>query len=69
MVVLSQSGEWINSYGLQPNGTPSWAEPVTALVSHQQLVIVVPSSWNLAGDKLAVDSTVTNSTVIGSLPL
>ena len=68
-VVLSQSGEWINSYGRQPNGTPSWAEPVTALVSHQQIVIVVPSSWNLSGDVLRVNSTVPNTTVLGSLTL
>ena len=68
-VILSQSGEWIDSYGLQPNGSRGWAEPVTALVSHQQLVIVAPSSWNLTGDKLAVSSTVRSTTVLGSLTL
>jgi hypothetical protein len=68
-VILSQSGEWINSYGLQPNGTRGWAEPVTALVSHQQLVLIAPSSWNLTGDVLAVSSTVSSSTVLGSLTL
>jgi hypothetical protein len=68
-VVLSASGEWINSYGALPNGTAGWSEPVTALVSHQQLVIVAPSSWALAGDKLTVNSTVSTSTVIGSLAL
>jgi hypothetical protein len=66
-VVISPSGEWINSYGLQPSGSRGWAEPVTALVSHQQLVIVAPSSWNLTGDKLAVSSTASNCTVLGSL--
>ncbi len=66
-VVLSASGEWINSYSALPNGTAGWSEPVTALVSHQQLVIVAPSSWDLAGDKLTVNSTVPTSTVIGSL--
>jgi len=68
-VILSQSGEWINSYGALPGGGVGWSEPVTALVSHQQLVIVAPSSWNLAGDKLTVNSTVSTSTVIGSLTL
>jgi len=68
-VVLSGSGEWINSYGALPNGTVGWSEPVTALVSHQQLVIVAPSSWNLTGDILTVNSTVSTSTVIGSLAL
>ena len=50
-VLLSSGGEWINSYGATPNGT-SWSIPIDALVSHQQLVIVTPSSWNLSGDKL-----------------
>ena len=68
-VILSANGEWINSFGALPNGTAVWSEPVTAIVSHQQLVIVIPSSWNLAGDVLAPNSTVSTSTVIGSLTL
>jgi hypothetical protein len=68
-VVLSASGEWINSYGELANGTAGWSEPVTALVSHQQLVIVVPSSWNLTGDELNLTSTVITSEVTGSLML
>jgi len=68
-VILSQSGDWINSYGLQPNGTRGWAQPVTALVSQQQLVIVAPRAWNLGGDTLAVSSTVATSTVVGLLSL
>ncbi|HYA58130.1 MAG TPA: hypothetical protein VEH57_06690 [Thermoplasmata archaeon] len=68
-VVLSASGEWVNSYGLNPNGTRGWAEPVTALVSHQQLVIVVPSSWNVTGDVMTVKSTVATSTVLGTIAL
>jgi hypothetical protein len=68
-VVLSAGGEWINSYGLSANGTRGWANPVTALVSHQQLVIVVPSSWNVHGDELTVGSTVTSSTVLGTITL
>jgi len=66
-VVLSATGEWINSYGIQPNGTVGWAEPVTALVSHQQLELVVPSSWSLAGDTLTVASTVSACDVTGSI--
>jgi hypothetical protein len=69
VVVLSTGGEWINSYGELSNGTAGWSEQVTALVSHQQLVIVAPSSWDLAGDELAVSSTVTVCTVDGSVAL
>jgi len=68
-VVLSASGEWINSYGALANGTAGWSEPVTALVSHQQLVIVCPDSWNITGDVLNVTSTVPTSTVNGSFNL
>ena len=65
-VVLSASGEWTNSYGALPGGGVGWSEPVTALVSHQQFVIVTPSSWNVTSDVLSVSSTVSTSTVVGS---
>ncbi len=68
-VILSATGEWINSYGALPGGGVGWSEPVTALVSHQQLVIVVPSSWNVSGDTMTVASTVSTSSVIGSVSL
>lgn len=68
-VIASASGEWINSYGALANGTMGWSEPVTALVSHQQLVIVAPSWWNVSGYRLTVTSTVSTSTVIGSISL
>lgn len=68
-VVLSANGEWINSYGVLPIGTVGWSEPVTALVSYQQLVIVVPRAWNVTGDILTVNSTVSSATVSGSLAL
>lgn len=68
-VILSASGGWVNSYGALPGGGFGWAEPVTALVSHQQLVIVTPSSWNVSGDLLSVSSAVPTSTVLGSITL
>jgi len=68
-VILSASGGWQNSYGALPGGGVGWSEPVTALVSHQQLVIVCPSSWNVTGDVLNVTSTVSTSTVNGALTL
>lgn len=68
-VLLSASGQWINSYGSLPNGTVGWSEPVTVLVSHQQMVIVAPSSWNVTGDLLTVSSAIPSATVTGSLAL
>jgi len=68
-VILSDSGGWLNSYGALPGGGTGWSEPVTALVSHQQVVIVVPDSWNLTGDVLYLTSTVSSATVEGSLTL
>lgn len=67
-VLLSSSGEWLNSYGASPNGT-GWALPVDALVSHQQLVVVIPSSWSTSGGILSVTSTVSTSRVVGSVGL
>lgn len=69
VVITSASGEWVNSYGLTSNGTPGWSIPVTALVSHQQLVVVCPSSWNVSGDKMTPASTVSVSHVIGSFTI
>lgn len=67
-VLLSEGGEWLASYGATPNGT-GWSVPVTSIVSHQWLVIVVPSSWNVTGDRLSVSSTVPTSSVEGSVTL
>jgi hypothetical protein len=67
-VLLSQGGEWLASYGAFSSGT-GWSVPVTAMVSHQQLVIVFPSSWNVTGDLLGVTSTISSATVSGSLTL
>jgi len=69
VVILSAAGEWVNSYGALPNGGIGWVEPVTALVSHQQVVLVFPSSWNVGGDSLYVSSTVSTSSVVGAFPL
>ncbi|MGB7124115.1 MAG: hypothetical protein WBE40_04580 [Thermoplasmata archaeon] len=68
-VVLSASGEWINSYGSIPGGGIGWSEPITALVSHQQLVVVVPSGWNVSGDQVSPASTIATSTVTGGFIL
>jgi hypothetical protein len=67
-VLLSSTGEWLDSYGATPEGT-GWSVPVDALVSHQELVVVVPSSWNLSLATLNVTSTVSTSRIIGSVTL
>ncbi len=67
-VLLSQGGEWLASYGMTQNG-PGWSVPVTAMVSHQQIEIVVPNSWNVTGDRLGVNSTISSVTVTGTISL
>lgn len=67
-VLLSSSGQWLDSYGVTTDST-GWTVPVTALVSHQQLVVVIPSSWSVLGDEFNVNSTVSTSTVLGSVQL
>ncbi|MGB7123850.1 MAG: hypothetical protein WBE40_03215 [Thermoplasmata archaeon] len=69
VVLLSASGEWLNSYGSIPGGGIGWSEPITALVSHQQLVVVVPSGWNVSGDQVSPASTIATSTVTGGFIL
>jgi len=67
-VLTSSSGEWLNDYGLSSTGI-GWSVPVDALVSHQQLTIVLPISWAVSGDNLVVSSTVSTSTIRGSVGL
>lgn len=66
-VLLSSSGSWIDSYGVRPDGTLGWSQSVTAIVSNQQIVIVVPISWNVTGDSLGAASTVPSCVVTGSV--
>lgn len=68
-VLLSASGGWLASYGLTPGGQAGWSVPVTAMVSHQELVVIVPRAWSVAGDTLSVTSTTPYATVTGSIAL
>jgi hypothetical protein len=68
-VVVSASGEWINSFGELVTGQDGWSVPVTALVSNQQLVVVVPVEWDPTGDSLSVSSAVSTSTVEATIEL
>lgn len=64
-VLTSATGQWLGAYGASPNGT-EWTLPVWTVVSHQQIVIVVPSSWNVSGDSLSLASTTGASVIQGS---
>jgi len=68
-VIVSASGQWINSFGESTSGNLTWSVPITALVSHQELVIEVPSSWNVTGDVLTVSSTTPTQILYGSITL
>ena len=66
-VLLSENGEWLASYGVTSDGTAGWTVPVTAMVSHQRLVAVIPGSWSITGDSLNVTSTTSYATVSASV--
>ncbi len=68
-VLLSSYGDWIDSYGDIANGRGGWSRPVDSMVSNQQLVIVAPATWNLTGDRLVVNSTVSSSVIQGTAVL
>jgi len=65
VVLESESGAWLDSYPSTPGGT-SWEVPNVAFASHQQLVVVAPSTWNLTGDELALNGTVAACPVNGT---
>lgn len=67
-VLLSSSGEWLDAYPSNANGT-SWELPNIALASNQYLVVVVPSSWSVNGDTLTPDGTDSDVPVTGSATL
>jgi hypothetical protein len=69
LVVESAYGGWTNSYGNLDSGQLGWSVPVTALVSHQQVVLVLPTSWEPAGDSMTVSSVTSTSTIEGTIEL
>jgi hypothetical protein len=66
-VLVSSSGGWLDSY--PASNLSSWEVPNVSLVSQQELVIVTPSSWDLAGDRLTVIGTALDGPVSGSTVL
>jgi len=69
VVMVSPNGAWVNSYGQLPQGGMGWSEPVTALVSHQQIVVVCPNSWDVIGATLSVSATVPTTSVTATILL
>jgi hypothetical protein len=69
VVLLSAGGEWQASYGATAHGGTGWLVPVTAVVSHQSIVVVVPASWSVTGDRLGITSTVPECVINGALSL
>lgn len=67
-VLASPTGEWLGAYGAQSQGI-NWTQAVWTVVSHQELVIVVPAGWDVTGDVLRLSSTVNASVIRGSLVL
>ena len=55
-VLTSANGTWLDTFPSSPSSN-SWAFPNALVVSHERLVIVVPSSWNLSGDTLSATSS------------
>jgi len=68
VVLLSSTGAWLDSYPSSPNGT-EWNVPNVSVVSNQYLIVVVPSSWNVVGDVLSTNGTVSVVSVSGSITL
>jgi hypothetical protein len=65
-VLTSASGEWLDSYPSSPGGS-QWELPTTSLADGQELVVVVPVSWNVAGDVLSVHGTASTANVSGNV--
>jgi hypothetical protein len=67
-VLLGGEGTWMGSFGETAHG-PGWSSPVIPVVTNETLAIVVPSSWNIAGDSLVASSTTPELPLSGSSPL
>jgi hypothetical protein len=68
VVLLSQSGAWLDAY---PSATSSstWTIPNVILSSQDKLVIVCPASWNESSDTFNSRSTPLAPEVVGSATL
>jgi len=67
-VLLSQNGDWLDSFPSTPGGS-NWAIPNVVVSSHDQLVVVCPSSWSLGADTLVVGGNPSSLDIGGSAAL
>jgi hypothetical protein len=63
-VLLNPGDGWVASYGAA-GPSVGWTVPVVSVVSHQQLMVIAPSGWNLAGSTLSVTSTTPETSIRG----
>ena len=68
VVLLSGDSSWLDGYGASTSGS-NWSVPNVSIVSNQQLVIVCPASWTVAGDILTASSTTVDAPLSGSVTL
>ena len=68
VVLLSRDGGWLDAYGVSAGGA-NWSLPNVAVVSNQQMVVVCPSTWDVAGYTLAANSTTPSVILSGSVSL
>jgi hypothetical protein len=64
-VLLSANGMWMDTYPSEYNWS-SWAIPNVPIVSQEQLVILVPTSFALTADTISFSNTATVPVVIGT---
>jgi hypothetical protein len=68
MLLLSQTGAWLDSYPSVSNAS-DWAVPNVILSSEDQFVLVCPDVWNLSGDAIIVNGGPSAPVVTGSATL
>ncbi|MGD0588356.1 MAG: hypothetical protein ABSA63_06135 [Thermoplasmata archaeon] len=67
-VLLSQNGAWLDSYP-SISDSPAWTIPNVIVSSQDQMVIVVPGSWNTSADTVDIGGTEPSPAVSGSVGL
>jgi hypothetical protein len=68
MLLLSQTGEWLDSYPSVSNAS-DWAVPNVILSSQDRLVLVCPESWNISANTIDVSGNPLAPEIAGSVML
>lgn len=67
-LLLSPSGAWMDSFPSVGNAS-AWAIPNVPIVGGEQLVLICPDSWSVAGNQLVVGGTASVPAVAGSVTI